>query len=353
MSHVTECTFNKNYLATATILFIEDDDIVRQEAAEIFSGFFKKVIIASDATQGIDNFIKYRIDIDVILTNINMPQLTGIQVLSEIRKLDWEIPILLTTTFDEIDILIKAIKFNVTNYIVKPIQLNTTLKIISKLMQKKQQKKELAIKNNELRQFMAILDSYNIICELDINFKITSANDSFLANSGFSLDELIGKEFTHESIYSNSEVPDIQIKTLLQKGRSWSGTVKKVSKHGSNYYTYSTILPIFFNDGRVKKYIEFATSISKFENEILALKKHIMLLKSQNFKASSELKKEKQYYEKLANKLQMEVDDSVNNAQRLLFELYEVKKRNNDLEEKLKFQEKRFEEFQATMMCGQ
>lgn len=43
---------------------------------------------------------------------------------------------------------------------------------------------------------------------------------------------------------------------------------------------------------------------------------------------------------------------NVNNAQKILFELYELKKQNKELKEKLKMQESRFEEFQATMLSG-
>lgn len=352
MSNLQECTFNKDYLSSATILFIENNDNVRFQISEIFLAFFKKVLVAKDINEAIKIYRENRIGIDIILTDVDFPNNGGIEILSEVRKLDWDTPILITTTFSDMNILVKAIKFNLTNYIVKPIQLNTTLKIMADVMKRKMQKKELAAKNNELRQFMAILDSCNIICELDLNFKITSANDSFLINSGFELDDLIGLHFNNKDILHNSETPDLKIIETLQSGKTWTGLSKKLTKDKTLYYTHSTILPIFFNDGRVKKYVEFSTLISKYENEILSLRKHIFLLKSESLKTHSELRKEKEHYAQMAKKLQSQVDDNVNNAQKVLFELYELKKQNNELREKLKFQESRFEEFQATMMSG-
>ena len=56
-----------------------------------------------------------------------MPDGTGVTILSEIRKINWEIPILVSSTFQNHQILLKAIKFNLNNYIVKPIQLNTRI----------------------------------------------------------------------------------------------------------------------------------------------------------------------------------------------------------------------------------
>lgn len=141
MSNPLVCTFNKNYLNEATILFIEDDNKVRQEAYEIFTGFFKKVIAVNSSEEAIKSFVENRVDIDVILTSIDLADESCIEILSVVRKLDWEIPILISSSFSDMDILLKAIKFNISNYIVKPIQLNTTLKIISKIMQKNYKKR--------------------------------------------------------------------------------------------------------------------------------------------------------------------------------------------------------------------
>ncbi|MBD3830221.1 MAG: YeeE/YedE family protein, partial [Arcobacter sp.] len=242
----------------------------------------------------INVFLENRSEIDIILLDINLPNSTGIELLEEIRKVDWDIPILIVAAFTEVESLLKSIKFNITNYIVKPMQLNTTLKIISQLMEVKEQKRELARKDNELKQFISILDSYNIICELDLEFNITSANDAFLSNSGYELNEVIGKNISDKSMLCSHETQGMKIQDSLLRGNTWVGLSKKVSKEGNFYYTHSTILPIYHNNGKIKKFIEFATLISKYENEILALKKHILILKSENFKAYQELKKENQ-----------------------------------------------------------
>jgi len=352
MSQLNTCSFDKNYLENTTILFIENNDKIRFETSEIFSAFFKKVFIAKEVEEAVEVYENNKVSIDIIVADVDFPNYKGIDLLLQVRSINWDVPILITTTFSDTNILVKAIKFNLSNYIVKPIQLNTTLKIISEIIKRKQQKKELAIKNNELRQFMSILDSCNIICEMDLDFKITSANDAFLINSEFDFNEIIGIGFNDKQIFKSADATDRKIIDTLRVGKTWVGLCKKLTKQGANYYTHSTILPIFYNDGRIKKYIEFSTLISKYENEVLSLRKHIYLLKSENLKVNTELKKEKEYYFQVAEKLQEQVDENVNNAQKLLFELYEVKKQNRILREKLKVQESRFEEFQATMLSG-
>lgn len=227
-------------------------------------------------------------------------------------------------------------------------------------MEVKEQKRELARKDNELKQFISILDSYNIICELDLEFNITSANDAFLSNSGYELNEVIGKNISDKSMLCSHETQGMKIQDSLLRGNTWVGLSKKVSKEGNFYYTHSTILPIYHNNGKIKKFIEFATLISKYENEILALKKHILILKSENFKAYQELKKENQSNIELVGNLQQEVnlskslqkelDENVVNNQKLLMEIYNLRKQNSVLLEKLYVQEKRFEEFQSAVI---
>ena len=151
MSQLLKCSFDKAYLEKAKILYIESEDVARNEATEIFAVFFKKVLIARDCKEGLDVFIENRSEIDIVLLDINMPNSRGLELLDEIRKIDWNIPVLILAVFNEVDILLKSIKYNITNYIVKPMQLNTTLKIISQLMEVKEQKKELARKDNELK----------------------------------------------------------------------------------------------------------------------------------------------------------------------------------------------------------
>ena len=342
-----ECSFKKEFLKNTTILYVEDDRGTREEAFELFDGFFKKVITAEDGEEGFRKFKEFHSQIDVVLTDINMPNVDGLELLSKIRATDWEIPVLITTGFEKSDVLIKLIKFNVTNYIVKPMQLNTTFKIISLLMEEKERKKKVRKQENELKQFMSILDSINLVCEIDLEGNIIYANDLYLLTSGYSFEEI--KKIKHCLINTSSRDCSsfVNVQKAIEKGQSWSGDCKKTAKDGSVYYTYSTILPIFSNNSEVKKYIEFATLTTKYKSEILLLKKQIVSVKSKSFQSSLENKSKETLSVDMVHKYQKQIDDSVNNSQQLLMELYENKKRNTYLEKKLQEQEKRLNNFQS------
>lgn len=347
MGNNLNCSFKKEFLENATILYVEDSDTIRNEAVEIFDGFFKNVISAVDGQDGLEKFNKYHSQIDIILTDINMPRLDGVELLSEIRKQDWDIPVLITTSFEDPKTLIKLIKFNVTNYIVKPMQLNTTFKIISLLMEEKQRKIDIKRQENELNQFISILDSINLVCEINPDGTISYANDLYLYTTGYDLDELskINHKMINKSDTSCKNFEEAQ--KSINSGQVWSGERKKIRKDGTVYYTFSVILPIFENNGKIKKYIEFATLTTKYKTEILLLKKQVLAVKSKNFKSELENKRNVTLHTELAEKSRKLVDNTVENAQMKILELEKSKKRIKYLEEKLMEQEKRFDDFQS------
>lgn len=359
-----ECSFKKVFLKNTTILYVESDSRIRMEAFEILDGFFSKVILASDGKEALEKFSTYSREIDVILMDLDLPHMSGLELLKNIRKQNWDIPVLITTAFEQSELLLKLIKLNITNYIAKPMQLNTTFKIISLLMEEKQRKEDIKRHEYELKQMMSILDSINLVCEIDLNGFITYANDLYVMTSEYSLDEL--SKMRHKMIepedsgFKNFD----EMKETITRGEVWSGERKKSTKSGKTYFTFSIILPILSSKGKILKYIEFATLTTKYKSEILKLKKHIISMKTNSFKSEQVSKHMKHEYDELAKKYhekemgysklvleyQKRIDDGVDSAQKTLWELDKSKKRIAELEDKLIEQEKRFEKFQSFHM---
>jgi PAS domain S-box-containing protein len=358
-----ECSFKKEFLKSTTVLYIENDDSVRTQTSEIFDGFFERVISTSNG-EALEKFIQYSEQVDVILMDIDSPEVDSFELLKNIREVNWDVPVLVSTAFEKPEVLLKFIKLNITNYIAKPMQLNTTFKIISLLREEQKRKEDIKRHEYELKQLMAILDSINLVCEIDLDGYITYANDLYLMTSEYSLDELC--QMSHPIITPNkTDIEKVdEIRELIFKGKVWSGERSKMTKSGKTYYTFSIIIPIFCNKGKIQKYIEFASPTTKYKNEILKLKKHIISMKTSSFKNDQCNKNIKLEYEVLARKYQEKeeglsqlvqeyqkrIDDGVDCAQQTLMELDMSKKRIAELEQKLQEQEKRFEVFQAHNM---
>ena len=103
------------------MLYVEDNKDARDAMLMMLKNFFPDITTAVD---GEDGLIKYNSStFDLILTDINMPKMNGIEMIELIREVSKEIPILILTAANQIDILSKTEKFNINGYLLKPIDM--------------------------------------------------------------------------------------------------------------------------------------------------------------------------------------------------------------------------------------
>ena len=282
--------FKNGILKESTLLYLEDDDVIRNETLSIFEKFFKKVYAGEDGAIGLKLYNEHEDEIDIVLTDINMPNMDGIQFMAEVRKKTFELPILVVTAFNDIDQLIKSIKLKVTDYIVKPMQLNTTLKILNRILQDDLNQKLVSKQKNELQTYKEILDLENLVSETDLKGIITYANDIFCEVSGYTKEELIGKN--HNIVRHPDVSPKIyeEMWNIIKNKGTWRGKIKNIAKDGSAYYVRSTIFPIMDADGNIEKYVASRFLITEQEEERHKLKKYIMHQKSNQVKNEKMLK---------------------------------------------------------------
>ncbi len=129
-------------LKDCTILYVEDEESVRKQTEMILNDFVKEVIVANDGEEAIE--ILSQRDVDLIITDIIMPNLNGIEMLKKIKnEQKREIPAIITTAFSQSDYLIDAIKLRVEGFIMKPINIRELINTIYTIMLPIVQKKEL------------------------------------------------------------------------------------------------------------------------------------------------------------------------------------------------------------------
>jgi C4-dicarboxylate-specific signal transduction histidine kinase len=124
-------------LKELTILFVEDDPQVLEVMKSNLEDFFKQCITAKDGNEAIEIF-KSNIDkIDLIITDINMPHLSGIEMLKEIREIS-SVSVIVTTAYLNNENLKYAIEYGVDGFLAKPTELSEIFRIIPKILTKKE-----------------------------------------------------------------------------------------------------------------------------------------------------------------------------------------------------------------------
>ncbi len=107
-----------NYLNSKTVLYVEDDEVVLNNISKLLKNYFEKVHTASDGQSGYDVFTQK--EIDILLVDIELPKLNGINLIKQIRKIDQKIPIVIISAYTKTDYLLESVELNLNKYIVKP-----------------------------------------------------------------------------------------------------------------------------------------------------------------------------------------------------------------------------------------
>jgi len=106
-------------LKNKNALYIEDELEVLQNISKLLSNFFNKFYTASSAEEALEIFEDHAIDL--LLVDIELPGINGIDFIRKIRKKDEDIPIVIISAYTKTDYLLQSIELNLDKYIVKPL----------------------------------------------------------------------------------------------------------------------------------------------------------------------------------------------------------------------------------------
>ena len=106
--------------------------LLQEEIKENLSPFVKRILTAGDGEEGLALFHAHEQEIDLIITDISMPKLNGIEMVDTIRKTNFEVPVIYTTAFNDSEHLQRTVSQSVDAYIIKPIDFEALLQGIHK-----------------------------------------------------------------------------------------------------------------------------------------------------------------------------------------------------------------------------
>lgn len=172
-----------------------------------------------------------------------------------------------------------------------------------------------------LKQYKEAIEKSNIISKTDVNGVITFVNDEFCSISGYTRDELIGK---NHNIVRHPDVPKEKFALLwriIKDKRIYKDTVKNLAKDGTAFYVNTTIIPILDESQNIVEYIAIRYDVTKE-----------MLLREELLKKEAE-------YEELNRNLEKRVEEQTR----------ELKELNQTLEERVQKEIAKNEEKQRVM----
>ncbi|MCP3852305.1 MAG: diguanylate cyclase [Gammaproteobacteria bacterium] len=170
-----------NFIKTATILYVEDEDKIREGFIKPINRCAKELFTASNGEEGLKLFKKH--SPDIVVSDIKMPKMNGIDMIKAIKKVNPDIKIIITSAHSESKYLFNAIELHADAYYLKPVPsklLKMKLKELSRTLFLEQLNSQQQVKIQEQEALLQ-----NII-DTDKNISIVSdCNRIFFANKAF------------------------------------------------------------------------------------------------------------------------------------------------------------------------
>jgi len=253
------------YSQNLKLLYVEDNQEARESTQLILEEFFTDIVVAVDGKDGLEKYKSN--DIDLIITDINMPKLNGLEMIKLIREIDNDVPILVLSAYNESGYFMDSIKLGVEGYLLKPIDIEQFLGVLVKVTEKLKLKAQVKTTFQFLTQYEDATNNSSIVSKTDSDGVITFVNEQFCKISEYSKDELIGRN--HNIVRhpdSSSEIYKDMWNTIKNNKQIWKGIVRNLSKSGKSYYSDTTIKPILNQNGEIIEYISLRNNVTDIMN---------------------------------------------------------------------------------------
>jgi len=139
-----------------SILIVDDDKTTTSILNHMLNPYADIILTAADGIEGLARFKEF--SPDIILSDINMPRMNGLEMVEKIRKIDENVKIAIFTDFENRDILLKAIELGVNQFLSKPFASKSFSKTIQQLYTEVVEKRR---SNLEIQRQQNILHAIN------------------------------------------------------------------------------------------------------------------------------------------------------------------------------------------------
>lgn len=147
-------------LSQMSVLYVEDDKELAEAFKLLISRYVKNIHYCENGYDGVAAFKKH--NPDIIITDITMPIMSGLEMSKKIRELDDEVPIIIVSAYNDNDFLLEAFQVGITHYINKPVNKLVLLRMLNEsaksVVYKRQQAKIIQNYEDSIEVFIDLIE---------------------------------------------------------------------------------------------------------------------------------------------------------------------------------------------------
>jgi len=195
------------------ILLVEDEEKLASLLKNAIGDSFYSFHISSNGEEGLEMFKS--LSPDIVITDIMMPNMDGLEMSKEIRSLNADVPIIILSAFSETDKFLNAIDVGVVKYLIKPFDPDELLDYISSLSEKLESKLIKLADDFAFNTTKKTLYKNGRYVSLSKNEKIFL---SFLIEN-YSQNEMIKDKKIKSLLWGDEEVSNERLRTFIRRFR--------------------------------------------------------------------------------------------------------------------------------------
>ena len=209
------------------VLIVEDEiDLANLIKSSIKELFFK-VVIAKDGLEAIKKFDSFKPDI--IISDIMMPNLNGLEISKKIKEKYSETPIVILSAHSHKEMLLEAINLSISKYFIKPFDIEEFIEYLKELSKKINKNKSIKLKDN------FVFDFNNLsLYQNDILVNLTKRERQFLALLIENKNSYVTTLDIKKTLWENEIVSDERLRTFIKRLRAKTSKelIENVSSQG-------------------------------------------------------------------------------------------------------------------------
>ncbi|QSZ42710.1 response regulator [Sulfurimonas aquatica] len=208
-------------LTTYKLLFVEDEESTRKNYISYLKRYYRDVYEAEDGEGALKIYREKQPDIMIV--DINLPKLNGLDLVKKIRESDQSTKIIMLTAYADVKYLLQAVELNLVKYLVKPVPREAL-------------KEALVLAENGIKEY------------------------SVVANKIFQLQEGFFWDYEKEELYEN--------KMLVSLTKTETKVISLLASRVSQVFTYDNIVDYLWNDYSENKINSLKTLVKNLRRKL-------------------------------------------------------------------------------------
>lgn len=245
-----------------SLLYVEDDQAAREAVSRLLMRVVPKVYAAANGREGLEAYRAHTPD--VVVTDIRMPLMDGIEMAREIRRLRPDCQVVILTAFDDSEYLLDCVSIGINHYIMKPVDFAELAEAVGRCCDYVGLRRRLSKQEETLNLLSQALEQAPAsVLITDLEGTIEYVNTTFTKVTGYSAREVVGRN--PRILSSGLNPPEIYqgLWNSIRVGEEWECELANCRKDGQVCWELAKFSPLRNPAGDIIKYLKVSQDITE------------------------------------------------------------------------------------------